>query len=46
MGSGKSTLARRLSDFTGLQFVDMDHYIEKRNYIIYSKYIITYLKEK
>ena len=32
MGSGKSTLGRRLSDFTGLQFVDMDHYIEERNY--------------
>lgn len=32
MGCGKSTLGRRLSDFLGLQFVDMDHYIEMRNH--------------
>lgn len=31
MGSGKSTLGRRLSKHTGMQFVDMDHYIEERN---------------
>jgi shikimate kinase len=31
MGSGKSTLGRRLSAHLGLQFVDMDHYIEERN---------------
>ena len=31
MGCGKSTLGRKLSQHTGLQFVDMDHYIEKRN---------------
>lgn len=31
MGCGKSTLGRRLSEHLGLQFVDMDHYIEKRN---------------
>lgn len=32
MGCGKSTLGRRLSVHVGLQFVDMDHYIEERNY--------------
>ena len=32
MGCGKSTLGRRLSKFLDLQFVDMDHYIEERNY--------------
>ena len=32
MGCGKSTLGRRLSKHLGLQFVDMDHYIEERNY--------------
>lgn len=31
MGCGKSTLGRRLSVHLGLQFVDMDHYIEERN---------------
>src|SRR5680860_1043366 len=31
MGCGKSTLGRRLSNYLGLQFVDMDHYIEERN---------------
>ena len=31
MGCGKSTLGRRLSAHLGLQFVDMDHYIEERN---------------
>ena len=31
MGSGKSTLGKRLSKYLGLQFVDMDHYIEERN---------------
>ncbi len=32
MGSGKSYLGRKLSKYLGLQFVDMDHYIEKRNH--------------
>lgn len=32
MGSGKSRLGRRLSDHMGVQFVDMDDYIEERNY--------------
>lgn len=31
MGCGKSTLGRRLSKHLGVQFVDMDHYIEERN---------------
>ena len=31
MGCGKSTLGRRLSKHLGLQFIDMDHYIEERN---------------
>lgn len=32
MGSGKSFLGRKFSKHLGLQFIDMDHYIEKRNY--------------
>jgi shikimate kinase len=32
MGCGKSTLGRKLSKHLDLQFVDMDHYIEERNY--------------
>lgn len=32
MGCGKSTLGRRLSEHTGMQFIDMDHYIEARNH--------------
>lgn len=32
MGCGKSTLGRRLAEHSGLQFVDMDDYIEKRNF--------------
>ena len=32
MGCGKSTLGRKLSKHLNLQFVDMDHYIEERNY--------------
>ena len=32
MGSGKSTLGRRLAKHLNVQFVDMDHYIEERNY--------------
>lgn len=32
MGSGKSTLGRRLAKYAGLQFIDMDNYIEERNY--------------
>ena len=32
MGCGKSTLGRRLAKHMDLQFVDMDHYIEERNY--------------
>ncbi|MFV0267076.1 MAG: shikimate kinase [Draconibacterium sp.] len=31
MGCGKSTLGRRLAMHLGVQFVDMDHYIEERN---------------
>lgn len=31
MGCGKSTLGRKLAKHAGLQFVDMDHYIEERN---------------
>lgn len=31
MGCGKSTLGKRLAKHLGLQFVDMDHYIEERN---------------
>ena len=31
MGCGKSTLGRRLAKHAGLQFIDMDHYIEMRN---------------
>jgi shikimate kinase len=31
MGCGKSTLGKRLAKHAGLQFIDMDHYIEKRN---------------
>ncbi len=30
MGSGKSTLGRALGDATGLQFIDLDTYIERR----------------
>jgi shikimate kinase len=32
MGSGKSHLGRKLSKYLGVQFVDMDNYIEERNY--------------
>lgn len=32
MGCGKSTLGRRLSKHLNLQFIDMDDYIEERNY--------------
>ncbi|HZH71233.1 MAG TPA: shikimate kinase [Mariniphaga sp.] len=31
MGCGKSTLGRKLACYAGLQFIDMDHYIESRN---------------
>jgi len=31
MGSGKSTLGKKLARHAGLQFIDMDRYIEKRN---------------
>lgn len=31
MGSGKSTLGKKLAKHAGLQFIDMDHFIEKRN---------------
>jgi len=31
MGCGKSTLGRKLAEYTGLQFIDMDNYIEERN---------------
>ena len=30
MGCGKSTLGRALQNVTGLQFIDLDHYIENR----------------
>lgn len=30
MGSGKSTLGKRLAKHLGMQFIDMDHYLEKR----------------
>ena len=32
MGSGKSHLGRKFSKHLGVQFIDMDHYIEERNY--------------
>jgi len=32
MGSGKSTLGKRLASRAGLQFIDMDHYLEERFY--------------
>lgn len=32
MGCGKSTLGNRLSKHLNMQFIDMDHYIEERNY--------------
>ena len=31
MGCGKSRLGRHLSEYMGLQFIDMDDYIEERN---------------
>ena len=31
MGCGKTTLGKKLSKYTGLQFIDMDSYIEERN---------------
>lgn len=31
MGSGKTTLGRKLAEHSGLQFIDMDNYIEERN---------------
>ncbi len=31
MGCGKSTLGRKLASHAGLQFIDMDQYIEERN---------------
>jgi shikimate kinase len=32
MGSGKSYLGRKFSQYLGMQFVDMDNFIEERNY--------------
>lgn len=32
MGCGKSTLGRQLADEMGLSFIDLDKYIEERNY--------------
>ena len=32
MGCGKSTLGKKLAKHAGLQFIDMDNYIEERNY--------------
>ena len=42
MGSGKSTVGRKLSSATGLNFIDLDNYIENRekktiNYIFENK---------
>jgi len=31
MGCGKSTVGKQLAKHAGLQFIDMDYYIEKRN---------------
>jgi len=30
MGSGKSTLGRKIADLTGMNFIDLDKYIEER----------------
>ncbi len=30
MGCGKSTLGRALANATGLEFIDLDHYIDQR----------------
>ena len=32
MGCGKSTLGRKLADKLNIQFLDMDNYLEERNY--------------
>jgi shikimate kinase len=32
MGCGKSTLGKKLAKHSGFQFIDMDNYIEERNY--------------
>ena len=32
MGSGKTTTGRRLSKKYGLDFIDLDHYIESRHF--------------
>lgn len=37
MGCGKSTLGRALSAATGLQFIDLDHYIEGRRHSTVSR---------
>lgn len=31
MGCGKTTWGKKLAKYAGLEFIDMDHYIEKRN---------------
>lgn len=37
MGSGKTTLGRALSQATGMQFIDLDEYIENRYHMSISE---------
>ncbi len=41
MGCGKSTLGRALSQASGLQFIDLDHYIENRFHATVSELFAT-----